>query len=89
MEAPGIGGTMGRSSYPAAPGNTSRRDWRVTGPLPNLHTVAEVRRDVRELLVGWGAERVAWEAELLLGEVAGNAVRHAGTLFDVMHWSAS
>ncbi len=84
MEAPGIGGTMGRSSYPAAPGNTSRRDWRATGLLPNPHTVAEVRRDVRQLLPGWGAEHVTWEAELLLAEVAGNTVRHARTLFDVI-----
>lgn len=89
MEGSDSGGTMGTPSSPVARGGTSRRDWRATGLLPNPHTVAEVRRDVRQLLPGWGAERVAWEAELLLGEVAGNAVRHAGTLFDVMHWSAS
>lgn len=57
--------------------------WSVLGLEPRPDVVARVRRAARAVLVLW--DRVVQEPEmsLLLTEVMTNAVRHAGTPFDV------
>ena len=84
MEAPGSGSTSQTPSSLEVPADPSRRAWRATGLTPSLHTVAQARRDVRGLLISWGVEAGSWETELLFAEVAGNAVRHARTRFDIL-----
>ncbi len=50
--------------------------WRLA-PLPR--EVAKARRVTRDTLAGWGLESLVETAELLVGEVVSNAVRHART----------
>jgi anti-sigma regulatory factor (Ser/Thr protein kinase) len=46
-------------------------------------SVAAARRFVARTLTAWGQEHATWDAQLLVSELATNAVLHAGTAFTV------
>jgi anti-sigma regulatory factor (Ser/Thr protein kinase) len=61
--------------------------WALTAVDPAPEQVATVRRQARLVLHWWTVDQVSWVVELLLGELAGNVVRHVGTPYDVtMRW---
>ncbi|MEU1778515.1 SpoIIE family protein phosphatase [Streptomyces abikoensis] len=51
-------------------------EWELT---PELHEAPRARRLVRAQLAAWGLDEATATAEILAGEVVGNAVRHART----------
>jgi anti-sigma regulatory factor (Ser/Thr protein kinase) len=57
--------------------------WSVLGLDPRPDVVARVRRAARAVLGLWDRDVQEPEMSLLLSEVVTNAVRHAGTVFDV------
>jgi len=50
---------------------------------PGAGSVAAARRFVRRVLADWGADELVEDAQLLVSELATNAVVHAGTSFEV------
>ena len=72
-----------RGAGPHAPPPVPLLSWRARGIPPDPACVGDVRRRARAALVQWDAGSVEPEALLLLTELAANAVRHAGTPFDV------
>jgi anti-sigma regulatory factor (Ser/Thr protein kinase) len=61
--------------------------WVLTGVAPAPEGVAHVRGEAHLVLHWWSLDDLSWTVELLLSELAGNVVRHAGTPYDVtMTW---
>ena len=61
--------------------------WVLTSVEPAPERVAHVRREAHLVLHWWSLNDLSWAVELLLSELAGNVVRHAGTPYDVtMTW---
>jgi anti-sigma regulatory factor (Ser/Thr protein kinase) len=61
--------------------------WVLPGLEPHPERVPYLRRQVDRVLKLWHLEDLAWRAELVVTELATNAVRHARTLFTVaMTW---
>jgi len=58
--------------------------WSALGLDPRPDAVARVRRATRAVLRLWGGDAHEQEMSLLISEVVTNAVRHAGTAFDVV-----
>lgn len=55
--------------------------WRATFSLPSTTTAASSARQlVRTLLIAWGLDAIADDAELLTAELFTNALRHAPAL---------
>lgn len=64
-----------------------RQLWTLTGVEPVPEQVAAVRREAVRVLHFWAVDELSWAVELLLSELASNAVRHARTRYDVtMAW---
>jgi anti-sigma regulatory factor (Ser/Thr protein kinase) len=57
--------------------------WLLSAVTPQAERVPYVRRQTAAVLRLWGLDDVAWAVELLVDELAGNAVRHARTPFSV------
>ncbi len=51
--------------------------------LPVASAVSAARRFVNRVLGGWGEQELAWEAAVVVSELATNAVRHGGSPFRV------
>ncbi len=61
--------------------------WVLPGLEPRPDRVPYLRRQVHRVLELWHLEELAWRVELVVTELATNAVRHARTLFTVaMTW---
>jgi anti-sigma regulatory factor (Ser/Thr protein kinase) len=61
--------------------------WVLPSVEPRPERVPYLRRQVRRVLQLWHLESLAWRVELVVTELATNAVRHARTLFTVsMTW---
>ena len=57
--------------------------WVLSAVAPHSDRVPYVRRQAAAVLHLWELDDLSWPVQLLLGELAGNAVRHARTIFNV------
>lgn len=57
--------------------------WVLSALPPQPDRVPYVRRQASAVLRLWHLDDLVWSVQMLLGELAGNAVRHARTLFTV------
>ena len=81
----------GQPSSPRGPGDLPDGHLSVDGFVrrslpdisPRAEQVAYVRHQARLVLQLWRVTDLAWPVEVLISELAGNVVRHAGTLFTV------
>jgi anti-sigma regulatory factor (Ser/Thr protein kinase) len=61
--------------------------WVLPSIQPQAERVPYLRRQVERVLHLWRLDALAWQVELVVTELATNAVRHARTLFTVaMTW---
>jgi anti-sigma regulatory factor (Ser/Thr protein kinase) len=61
--------------------------WVLPSIEPHAERVPYLRRQVERVLHLWRLDALAWQVELVVTELATNAVRHARTLFTVaMTW---
>ena len=61
--------------------------WVLPSVEPRADRVPYLRRQVERVLHLWRLDELAWQVELVVTELATNAVRHARTLFTVaMTW---
>lgn len=68
---------------PPVPHPTSTLRWLLPAVAPDVARVPGVRRQAAAALLQWGLGDAEWTVELLLGELAANAARHARTPFNV------
>ena len=61
--------------------------WVLKDVEPAPESVARLRGEAHLVLHWWSLDDLSWAVELLLSELAGNVVRHAGTPYEVtMAW---